>query len=382
MELYERIRRHNRDEGLGIRALAARHHVHRRNVREALASATPPGREAPEREAPALGPWTMLIRAWLVADRDAPRMAAPHRRRVHQRLVAEYGANLAESTVRAYVARTTTTRRHEELTTRRSSPFPASQESAAFVAPFCEDFPAAAAAAVDRSLAACSPRALTLRWSIASPPTGPPPAGTPGRAPRVHHGGRCRAGLTGAAASGVPHFVAARLAGLRPQPRVAAPRRPRQADCAGRRRQPGRRAHRRRVAAPPGVEPILLTGVGHFLMLEDPEQFNAVLVETLASFERRAAGPVGGSTTARRAASRDQRRRRAPRHREMARGVEVLDLEPRMGVGVAAPRIEEPHLGMSGCSYQFTSRTAGPRFDRQDEMGLTRKAESRTGRRR
>lgn len=35
-----------------------------------------------------------------------------------------------------------------------------------------------------------------------------------------------------------------------------------------------------------GVEPIVLTGVGHFLMLEDPDQFNPVLVETLASFER------------------------------------------------------------------------------------------------
>jgi pimeloyl-ACP methyl ester carboxylesterase len=35
-----------------------------------------------------------------------------------------------------------------------------------------------------------------------------------------------------------------------------------------------------------GVKPIVLTGVGHFLMLEDAEQFNAVLVETLASFAR------------------------------------------------------------------------------------------------
>ena len=35
-----------------------------------------------------------------------------------------------------------------------------------------------------------------------------------------------------------------------------------------------------------GVEPIVLTGVGHFLMLEDPEQFNPVLVATLASFFR------------------------------------------------------------------------------------------------
>ncbi len=35
-----------------------------------------------------------------------------------------------------------------------------------------------------------------------------------------------------------------------------------------------------------GVEPIVLEGVGHFLMLEDPERFNAVLTSTLASFER------------------------------------------------------------------------------------------------
>lgn len=35
-----------------------------------------------------------------------------------------------------------------------------------------------------------------------------------------------------------------------------------------------------------GVEAIVLTAVGHFLMLENPEQFNSVLVETLASFER------------------------------------------------------------------------------------------------
>lgn len=35
-----------------------------------------------------------------------------------------------------------------------------------------------------------------------------------------------------------------------------------------------------------GVEPLVLTGVGHFLMLEDPEQFNPVLVATLGSFER------------------------------------------------------------------------------------------------
>jgi predicted Zn-dependent protease len=80
VELYERIRKDSRDEGLGIRALA-------------------------ERQAPALGPWTTLIRPWLVADLEAPRKQRHTARRVHQRLVAEYGANVAESTVRAFVAR-------------------------------------------------------------------------------------------------------------------------------------------------------------------------------------------------------------------------------------------------------------------------------------
>ena len=42
MELYERIRMDNREPGMGVRALAARHHVHRRIVREALASASAP----------------------------------------------------------------------------------------------------------------------------------------------------------------------------------------------------------------------------------------------------------------------------------------------------------------------------------------------------
>lgn len=50
VELYELIRKDNRDEGLSIRALADRYHIHRRTVREALASATPPARRAYDRE--------------------------------------------------------------------------------------------------------------------------------------------------------------------------------------------------------------------------------------------------------------------------------------------------------------------------------------------
>ena len=44
VELCERIRRDHREEGLSIRTLARRHHVHRRTVRQALASALSPHR--------------------------------------------------------------------------------------------------------------------------------------------------------------------------------------------------------------------------------------------------------------------------------------------------------------------------------------------------
>ena len=42
VELFEQIRRDRDREGLSIRALAARHGVHRRAVRQALASPVPP----------------------------------------------------------------------------------------------------------------------------------------------------------------------------------------------------------------------------------------------------------------------------------------------------------------------------------------------------
>src|SRR5579872_2692133 len=103
VELFERIRKDNREEGLSIRALATRHKVHRRVVRQALASAVPPPRKTPERGAPALGRWKEVIDAILEEDKSAPRKQRHTARRVWQRLVDEHGATVAESTVRAYV---------------------------------------------------------------------------------------------------------------------------------------------------------------------------------------------------------------------------------------------------------------------------------------
>ena len=104
VELYEQIRRDREREGLSIRALAERHGVHRRTVRQALAAALPPPRKAPEgRPAPKLGRYRALIDSWLAADREAPRKQRHTARRVWERLVEEQGAEVSERQVRRYV---------------------------------------------------------------------------------------------------------------------------------------------------------------------------------------------------------------------------------------------------------------------------------------
>jgi transposase len=104
VELFEQVRRDRDREGLSIRALAKRHGVHRRAVRQALASSLPPERKRPEgRPAPKLGAYRGLIDGWLEADRDAPRKQRHTARRVWQRLVDEHGAEASERQVARYV---------------------------------------------------------------------------------------------------------------------------------------------------------------------------------------------------------------------------------------------------------------------------------------
>lgn len=105
MELFEEIRVAHRMDGLSIRELADRFHVHRRTVRDALHDPNPPGRkDYRQRARPVLGPWTDLIDEWLTADLSAPRKQRHTATRVHQRLVAEYGAKVGLRTVSKYVA--------------------------------------------------------------------------------------------------------------------------------------------------------------------------------------------------------------------------------------------------------------------------------------
>jgi transposase len=106
VEQFAAIRRDERVEGLSIRELAERHHVHRRTVRQALASALPPERKTPVRVSRRLEVFKPVIDAMLRSDLDAPRKQRHTARRVLARLVDEHQAvEVSYSTVRDYIAR-------------------------------------------------------------------------------------------------------------------------------------------------------------------------------------------------------------------------------------------------------------------------------------
>jgi transposase len=105
VEQFEQIRRDHAREGLSKRALAKRHGVHRRAVRQALESSVPPSKRRPEsRPAPKLGAFRGLIDRWLREDLQAPRKQRHTARRIWQRLVSEHGAEVSERQVDRYVA--------------------------------------------------------------------------------------------------------------------------------------------------------------------------------------------------------------------------------------------------------------------------------------
>lgn len=104
MELFEEIRREF-EHGVGtIKGIARKLGVHRRMVREALASAIPKERKVVVREKPKLGPAMSFINTILKADQKAPRKQRHTAHRIWTRVSDEMGGvKLSESTVRKYV---------------------------------------------------------------------------------------------------------------------------------------------------------------------------------------------------------------------------------------------------------------------------------------
>ena len=104
MELFEQIRREY-EFGVGtVKGVARKLGVHRRMVRQALASAEPPGRRRSEGERPVVGPLIPFINAILEADRKAPRKQRHTAHRIWQRILAEMAPRrVAEVTIRQYV---------------------------------------------------------------------------------------------------------------------------------------------------------------------------------------------------------------------------------------------------------------------------------------
>jgi len=102
VELFARIRDDHRQLGLGVRALARRHGVHRRMVREALASPVPARRKVPVRQSPVRDAIAGLIDGMLREDLDAPRKQWHTSRRIWQRLADEHGVAVSYSYVCKY----------------------------------------------------------------------------------------------------------------------------------------------------------------------------------------------------------------------------------------------------------------------------------------
>ena len=104
VDLFERLRREH-EFGIGtVAGVAAKFGVHRRMVRQALASALPPARHYPQRARPKLDAVASFIDRVLEEDLRAPRKQRHTARRLYRRLLTEFpGVAVAESTVRNHL---------------------------------------------------------------------------------------------------------------------------------------------------------------------------------------------------------------------------------------------------------------------------------------
>lgn len=106
MELFVEIRRGSRLEGLSVRALAKKHGVHRRTVRQALMSPQPPDKEKRRWRSRRIDPFVAAIDDMLRTDLDAPRKQRHTVVRILNRLIDERDAGglLGYTTLSTYVA--------------------------------------------------------------------------------------------------------------------------------------------------------------------------------------------------------------------------------------------------------------------------------------
>jgi hypothetical protein len=104
--VFRAIRRDAVTESLSIRALAQRHHVHRRTVRQALASPEPPARKQPSRKSPALDPLKPAINTLITQDLTVIQ--------IWEYLMDEHDAVVSYATVRDYI-----TNHRSDVTTNR-----------------------------------------------------------------------------------------------------------------------------------------------------------------------------------------------------------------------------------------------------------------------
>jgi len=118
--LFANIRADHQHDDLSIRALAARHQVHRRTVTQALASALPPPRKPQAPRPRTLRNDTREFVDQIIGqDLQVPSRRRHSVQRIWERLIDEYDVTVSYSTVRDYV-----TRRRTDLAASTAEPEP------------------------------------------------------------------------------------------------------------------------------------------------------------------------------------------------------------------------------------------------------------------